>query len=235
MVTRANDIWAAHTTPIHPTLKPPLTKLLGPTATTPTAATTATPTAASTTATKAPTPATTPTAATTSNASTTSTAAPTTSLAATSTTPATLALAAAAPPTSGSSSNILSTKDVKSSSRGVGGGKGGGGTPLKEGPARSAMSGTYNNFTSLSCKEVLLEQGWVLVKEICWEGSAVASVASAKVGNEVLHCGKGGQLGKQVGQQKTAWSGSGRRGVTGDYSAVQRLCSPMLFEVNTFG
>ncbi|CAI7871756.1 unnamed protein product [Closterium sp. NIES-53] len=93
-VTRGNDIWAPTTTPRRPTLRQPLTKLLGrrglaptllplplasprtstlsssPTATTPAAATTATSTAAATAATKAPTPATTPTAATTSTAST---------------------------------------------------------------------------------------------------------------------------------------------------------------------
>ncbi|CAI7747769.1 unnamed protein product, partial [Closterium sp. NIES-53] len=90
--------------------------------------------------------------------STTSTVAPTTTPSATSTTPATLALAAAALPTRRSSPDILSTKDVNRSSRGVGGGQGGRGTPLKEGRARSAMSGTYSNYTSLSCKEVLLEQ-----------------------------------------------------------------------------
>ncbi|CAI7890104.1 unnamed protein product [Closterium sp. NIES-54] len=120
----------------------------GPTATTPTAATTATPTAATTVATKDPTHATTPTTATTSFASTTSTAAPTTTPAATATTPATLAVAAAALPTSRSSPDILSTKDVNSSSRGVGGGKGGGGTPLEEGRARSATSDTYSDHTS---------------------------------------------------------------------------------------
>ncbi|CAI7863858.1 unnamed protein product, partial [Closterium sp. NIES-54] len=174
---------SAITTPRRPTLSKPLTKLLGrrglaptllllslatartaplnsstPTATTPTAATTATPTAATTAATKAPTPVTTPTATTTSTTSTTSTAAPTSTPIAASTTPATLALAAAPLPTSRSSPNILSTKDAKSSSRGVGGGKGGGGTPLKEGRARSATSGTYSDYTSLSCKEVLLEE-----------------------------------------------------------------------------
>ncbi|CAI7866752.1 unnamed protein product, partial [Closterium sp. NIES-54] len=127
-----------------------------PTASTPTAATTvttATPTAATAAATKSPTLATTPTAAITSTTSTTSTAAPTTTPAATSTTLATLALAAAALPTSRSSLDILSTKDVNSSSRGIGGGKGGGGTPLKEGRARSTTSGTYSDYTSLSCKE----------------------------------------------------------------------------------
>ncbi|CAI7862776.1 unnamed protein product, partial [Closterium sp. NIES-53] len=172
-----------------------------PTASTPTAATTvttATPTAATAAATKSPTLATTPTAAITSTTSTTSTAAPTTTPAATSTTLATLALAAAALPTSRSSLDILSTKDVNSSSRGIGGGKGGGGTPLKEGRARSTTSGTYSDYTSLSCKEVLLEQ--VNSEELFWESSAVASVATAKVGNEVLYCGKGGEFGKQVGQ-----------------------------------
>ncbi|CAI7782793.1 unnamed protein product, partial [Closterium sp. NIES-53] len=104
-----------------------------PSATTPTAATTATPTAATADSTKAPTPATTPTTATASTASTTSTAAPTTTSAATTTTPATLSLAAAALCTSRSSPDVLSTKDVNSSRRGVGGGKGGGGAPLKEG------------------------------------------------------------------------------------------------------
>ncbi|CAI7871721.1 unnamed protein product [Closterium sp. NIES-54] len=124
-----------------------------PTATTPTAATTATPTAATTAATKAPTPTTTPTAATTSTTSTTSTAAPISTPAATSTTPTTLALAAATLPTSRRSPDILSTKDVNCSSRGVGGSKGGGGTPLKEGCARSATSCTYSDYISLSCKE----------------------------------------------------------------------------------
>ncbi|CAI7757747.1 unnamed protein product [Closterium sp. NIES-53] len=151
VVTSANEIQAANTTARRPTLRKPLTKLLGrrglaPTllllplvttrtsplnsstltattaaATTPTAATTAT-----TAAIESPTPATTPTA--TSTASTASTPA------ATATTLASLALAAAALPTkSRSSPDVLSTKDVNSSSRSVGGGKGGGGTPLKEG------------------------------------------------------------------------------------------------------
>ncbi|CAI7917789.1 unnamed protein product, partial [Closterium sp. NIES-54] len=175
-ITRANDIRA--TTPRRPTQKP-LTKLLGrrgltPTlllltlatprtetpSTSPIASTAATPTSTPTTATRAPTPANSPTAATTSTASTTSTAAPTTTPAATSTTttatsttPATLALAATALRTS-----RISNRDVYSSSRGVGGGKGGGGAPLKEGRARSATSSTYSNCTSLSCLEMLLEE-----------------------------------------------------------------------------
>ncbi|CAI7791148.1 unnamed protein product, partial [Closterium sp. NIES-54] len=128
-----------------------------PTTTTPTTTTTATLTAATTASAKASTPTTTPTTATTPIASTTSISAPTTTPVATTTTPATLALAAAALPTSRSSPDILSTKDVNSSSRGVGGSKGRGGKPLKEGRARSARSGTYSDYTSLSCKEVLLE------------------------------------------------------------------------------
>ncbi|CAI7871634.1 unnamed protein product [Closterium sp. NIES-54] len=142
------------------------TKALPP-ATTPTAATTATPTptAATTAATEAPTPTTTPTAATTSATSTASTASTTTTPAATATTLATLALAAAALPTkSRSSPDILSTKDVNNSNRSVGGGKGGGGTPLKEGRARSATSSTYSDYASLNCKEVLLEQ---VDSEVC--------------------------------------------------------------------
>ncbi|CAI7865314.1 unnamed protein product [Closterium sp. NIES-53] len=128
------------------------------TATSPTSATT-TPIAATTAATEAPTPATTPTAATTSTTSTTSAASTTTTPAATSTTLASLALAAAAfPNRSRSSPNLLSTKDVNSSSRSIGGGKGGGGTPLKEGCERSATSSTYSDNASLSCKEMLLEQ-----------------------------------------------------------------------------
>ncbi|CAI7733755.1 unnamed protein product [Closterium sp. NIES-53] len=211
-----------------------------PTATSPTASTAATPTAASTTATRAPTPTTTPTAATTSFAAPTTTPASTsTTAAATTTTPATLALAAAALRTSRSSPDVLSNRDVCSSSRGVGGGKGGGGTPLEEGRARSATSSTYSNCTSLSCEEMLREEvnsegggvkreevvpdrakrvreagdykvesderrGRVLVKELSMNGSAVASVTSVKVGNQVLDCGKGGQLGEQVGQEEAA-------------------------------
>ncbi|CAI7819494.1 unnamed protein product [Closterium sp. NIES-54] len=143
-----------------------------PTATSPTAFSAATPTAASTAATRAPTPATSPTAATSSTASTTSTASPTTTpaatsattaatsttTAATSTTPATLALADAALRTSRSSPDVLSNRDICSSNRGVGGGKGGGGAPLKEGRSRSASSSTYSNCTSLSCEEMLLEE-----------------------------------------------------------------------------
>ncbi|CAI7853703.1 unnamed protein product, partial [Closterium sp. NIES-54] len=128
-------------------------------ATTPIAATTATttPTAATTAATEAPTLATSPTA--TSATSTASTASTTTTPAAPSTTLASLALAATALPTrSRSSPDLLSTKDVNSSSRSVGGGKGGGGTPLIEGCARSATSSTYSDYASLSCKEVLLKQ-----------------------------------------------------------------------------
>ncbi|CAI7905965.1 unnamed protein product [Closterium sp. NIES-54] len=191
-------------------------------ATSPTATNAATPTAASAAATRAPTPATSPTAATTSTAAPTTTpAATSTTTAATSTTPATLALAAVALRTSRSSPDVLSNRDVCSSSRGVGGGKGGGGAPLKEGRARSATSSTYSNCTSLSCEEMLLEEvnsegggvkrekvvldrakrvressdyevegdeprGLVPFKELRRDGSAVASIAGAQVGNQVL-------------------------------------------------
>ncbi|CAI7759023.1 unnamed protein product [Closterium sp. NIES-53] len=182
--------------------------------TTPTAATTATttPTAATTATTEAPTPATTPT--TTSATSTASTTSTTTTPAATAATLASLALAAAALPTkSRSSPNLLSTKDVSSSSRSVGGSNGGGGTPLKEVCARSAMSSTYSDYTSLSCKEVLLEQ---VDSEVCGVkcekmGSAVASVASAKVGDEArlwqrLIAREKGRTDQMAGQ------GSGQQG-----------------------
>ncbi|CAI7791420.1 unnamed protein product [Closterium sp. NIES-54] len=65
-----------------------------------------------------------------------------TTTAATSTTLATLALAAAALRTSRSSTVVLRNRDVCSSSKGEGGGKGRGGAPLKEGRARSATSST---------------------------------------------------------------------------------------------
>ncbi|CAI7812563.1 unnamed protein product [Closterium sp. NIES-53] len=111
-----------------------------PTTTGPTASTAATPSAASTAATRASTSATGPTTATTSTSSTSSTTAPTTTptatsttTAASSTTPSILALAVAALRTSRSSTDVLRKRDVCSSSRGEGGGKGGGGAPLNEG------------------------------------------------------------------------------------------------------
>ncbi|CAI7844730.1 unnamed protein product [Closterium sp. NIES-53] len=258
--TRANDIRAGLATPTRPKLNQPLKELLGrlgltptllllsltttrastprsrPPTTRPTASIAATPSAASTAATRAP------TAATTSTAYTTSTAAPTiapsatsTTTAATSTTLATLALAAAALRNSRSSADILSNRDVCSSSRGEEGEKRGGEAPLKEGRARSATSSTYSNCTSLSCEEMLLEEvncegggikgekvvpdrakrvrearvyevegdehgGLVRGKEISRDGSAVASVASAQVGNQVRYGGKSRQLREQVGQ-----------------------------------
>ncbi|CAI7909521.1 unnamed protein product [Closterium sp. NIES-53] len=129
-----------------------------PATTSPTASFAATLSAASTAATRAPTAATGPTAATTATASTTSTAAPTTAPTATSTTPATLAFAGAALRTSRSSTDVFRNRDICSSRRGEGGGKGRGGAPLKEGRARSATSSTYSNCTSLSCEEMLLEE-----------------------------------------------------------------------------
>ncbi|CAI7835478.1 unnamed protein product, partial [Closterium sp. NIES-54] len=130
-----------------------------PTSTSPTPSTAAAPTAASTAATRAPTPSTSPTAATTSIAAPTTTpVATSTTAAATSTTLATLALAAAALRSCRSCPNILSNRDVSSSSRGIRGGKGGGGAPLKEGRARSTTSSTYSKCTSLSFNEMLLEE-----------------------------------------------------------------------------
>ncbi|CAI7807839.1 unnamed protein product [Closterium sp. NIES-54] len=49
-----------------------------------------------------------------------------------------------------------------------------------------------------------VHRGRVLVKELSRNGSAIASVTSAKVGNQILDCGKGGQLGEQVGQKEAA-------------------------------
>ncbi|CAI7784291.1 unnamed protein product [Closterium sp. NIES-54] len=217
-LTRANDIRA--TIPRRPTLKP-LTKLLGrrglaptlllltlatlrtgtpsasPTATRPTTSTAATPTAASTTATRAPTPVNSPTAATTSTAApTTTTAATSTTAVATSTTPATLALAAAALRTSRSSPDVLRNRDVFSSSRGVGGGKGGGETPLKEGRVRSATSSTYSNCTSLCCEEMLL-------KEFNSEGGGVKSEEVVPDRAKRVREREGGKPGPRLWQRRT--------------------------------
>ncbi|CAI7772109.1 unnamed protein product, partial [Closterium sp. NIES-53] len=182
-----------------------------PTATSPTASTAATSTAASTTTNRAPTPANGPIAATTSTtAPTTTPAATSTTAAATSTTLATLALAAAALRTSRSSPDVLRNRDVSSSSRGVGGGKGGGGTPLKEGRARSATSSTYSNCTSLRYEEMLLEdvnsEGDGVKREevVPDRAKRVREAGDYKVESDVLDCGKGGQLGEQVGQKEAA-------------------------------
>ncbi|CAI7800465.1 unnamed protein product [Closterium sp. NIES-54] len=189
--------------------------------TTPTAATSATPTptAATTAATEAPTPATTPTVATTSTASIAST---TTSPAATATTFATLALAAVALPTkSRSSPDILSTKDVNISSRSVRGGKGGGGTPLKEGCARSATSSNYSDYASLCCKEVLLGQVDSEVFRVKCQKSVPGSA------KRVWEAGD-----YEVGQYKAAESSNGRGRVTSDYNDVQGFSSLVLAKVS---
>ncbi|CAI7735772.1 unnamed protein product [Closterium sp. NIES-53] len=147
-------------------------------ATTPTAATTTatTRTATTTATTDAPTPTTTPT--TTAATSTAYTASTTASTSATPTTPGSLALAAAAPPTrSRRSSDLLSTKEVNYSSRSDRGDKGGGGTPLKKGSARSATRSAYIDYADLSCEEVLLEQ---IDSEVC----------GVKGEKEVLDCAK---------------------------------------------
>ncbi|CAI7764088.1 unnamed protein product [Closterium sp. NIES-53] len=194
-------------------------------ATTPTAATTATttPTAATNAATEAPTPATTLTV--TSATSTASTASTTTTSAATSTTLASLALAAAALPTrSRSSLDVLSTKDVNNSSRSVIGGKGGGGTPLKEGCARSAMSSTYSDYASLSCKEVLLEQ-------VDSEGGGQQGGAWAGQGGAAARRAAHGQQGgaraawrRPAGRREAGQAAAGQRGQggAGSGAAVSR-------------
>ncbi|CAI5943728.1 unnamed protein product [Closterium sp. NIES-65] len=125
------------------------------------ASSTATPTTASTPATSVA--ATTPTAttrpssrATTPTASTAPTAA---SPAVTATTLAPFALAAAAPARGRRNADLLSTKKVDSSSRGDRGKKGGRRTPLKERGTGVATRGTYSDYASLSCKQLLLEEG----------------------------------------------------------------------------
>ncbi|CAI7901873.1 unnamed protein product [Closterium sp. NIES-53] len=176
-----------------------------PTTTSPTASTATTPSAAFTATTRAPTAATSPTAATTSTASTTSTVAPTTAptatsttTAATSTTPATLALAATALRTSRSSTNVLSNRDVSSSSRGEGGlsceemlleevnSEGGGVKGEKVVPDRAKRFREARDYEVEGDEDGGLVRG----KELSRDGSAVASVASAQVGNQVRYGGK---------------------------------------------
>ncbi|CAI7907183.1 unnamed protein product [Closterium sp. NIES-54] len=108
----------------------------------------------STAATEAPTSATTPTP-TPSSASTATTASPTTSSSAL----APLALAGAAPLTrSRRSADRLGGNKVDSSSRGNGGQKRNGGAPLKERGTGVTRRGSYSGYTSLCCKEALLEE-----------------------------------------------------------------------------
>ncbi|CAI5953968.1 unnamed protein product [Closterium sp. NIES-64] len=127
------------------------------------AASTATPTTASAPATSPAAAATTPTAATSPSSRATTppaaTAPSTASPAITATTLALFALAVAAPARSRRSPDLLSTKDVDSSSRGDRGKKGGRRTPLKERGTGVATRGTYSDYASLSCKEFLLEEG----------------------------------------------------------------------------
>ncbi|CAI5942405.1 unnamed protein product [Closterium sp. NIES-64] len=127
------------------------------------AASTATPTTASAPATSPAAAATTPTAATSpSSRATTPTAATTPTTASPAVTAAALApfaLAAAAPTRSRRNTDLLSTKEVDSSSRGDRGKKGGRRTPLKERGTGVAARGTYIDYASLSCKQFLLEEG----------------------------------------------------------------------------
>ncbi|CAI5948822.1 unnamed protein product [Closterium sp. NIES-64] len=167
------------------TLRVPRTDLLGrrsvllalataSASTTTTAATTSstTPTPAAATSTATPTtssaPATSPAATTPPTAATsparattpaTTTSPTTASPAVTTTALAPFALAAAAPARSRRSPDLLSTKEVDSSSRGDRGKKGGGRTPLKERGTGVATRGTYSDYASLSWKEFLLEEG----------------------------------------------------------------------------
>ncbi|CAI7867178.1 unnamed protein product [Closterium sp. NIES-54] len=178
-VTYADDVRAGSSTPRPPTLRVPLTKLLGrgsllllplATAKPPTlhrSTTAATRSTADTTATTAPTTPTTaaattpcvatdpptiratPTSATTPAPPAPSTAAAPTS---TSTTPAPLAPAALAPPTRRRCGpDPLSSNVADSSSRCNGGEEGGGGAPLKEGGAGVTTRGTYSYNTLFSC------------------------------------------------------------------------------------
>ncbi|CAI7822521.1 unnamed protein product [Closterium sp. NIES-54] len=186
-VTSANNIRAAKATP-PPVLRVPLTDLLGrgrvlmalatasastttttaaTSSTTPTfaaAASSATPSTTSAPATSPAAAATTPTAAARSSSrattTTTSTTSPSTaSLAVTATSLAPFALAAAAPARSRRRPDLLSTKEVDSSSRGDRGKKGGRRAPCKERGTGVATRGTYSDYASLSCKEFLLEEG----------------------------------------------------------------------------
>ncbi|CAI5468375.1 unnamed protein product [Closterium sp. Yama58-4] len=179
-------------------------------AATPTAATsaTATPTAAATTDpnTPTPTPAAPTTPAATTRASTT---------ASTPTTPTTLAalpLAAAAPATgSRRSPNLLSTKEVDSSSSGDRGEEGRGGTPLEEGGARSASRSAHSSVNAnLGRCKVLFEEVYIGRGR-----NTHPSVASAEVGDEISDCRKGGQGKRQdacTGQQEAALTGLGAAG-----------------------
>ncbi|CAI7731492.1 unnamed protein product [Closterium sp. NIES-54] len=155
-VTSANDIRAAEATP------PAATSSTTPTPAA--AAFAATPSTTSAPATSPAAAATTPTAATCSSSrattTTTSTTSPTTaSPAVTATSLAPFALAAAAPARSRRSPDLLSTKEVDSSSRGDRGKEGGRRAPLKERGTGVATRGTYSDDASLSCKEFLLEEG----------------------------------------------------------------------------
>ncbi|CAI7802795.1 unnamed protein product [Closterium sp. NIES-53] len=178
-VTCADDVQAGTSTPRPPTLRVPLTELLGqgsllllpqataepPTlhrsttsASRSTAATTAstaptTPTTATATTpcaiTDPPTTRATPTSATTPAPPTPSTAA---AISSTSTNPAPLAPAALASPTrSRSSPDPLNSEVADSSSRCNGGEEGGGGAPLKEGGAGVTTRGTYSYNALLRC------------------------------------------------------------------------------------
>ncbi|CAI7919435.1 unnamed protein product, partial [Closterium sp. NIES-53] len=144
-------------------------------------------TAAVDTSTPATTSTTTPTPSTATTTTSTAPASPTSAL-------APLAPAGAASPARGRrSSDRLETTKVSRSSRGNRGQEGGGGTPLKDGGARVTTRGSYSNYARLCCKEALLEE----VNELSRKRSAVASVTSAHVRNEISDCGKGSKVREQ--------------------------------------
>ncbi|CAI7895107.1 unnamed protein product [Closterium sp. NIES-53] len=175
-VTSANDIRAAKATPPPPVLRVPLTDLLGrrsvllalatasaSTTTTAAATSSTTPTSAAAASTATPSttsaPATSPAAAATTATATATTSPTTASPAVSATSLAPFALAAAVPARSRRSPDLLSTKEVYSSSRGDRGKKGGRRAPLKERGTGVTTRGTYSDYASLSCKEFLLEEG----------------------------------------------------------------------------
>ncbi|CAI5473989.1 unnamed protein product [Closterium sp. Yama58-4] len=59
--------------------------------------------------------------------------------------------------------------------------------------------------------------------ELGGKGGTQASITSAKVGDKIGDCSKGGQIGEQVRQHEAAKLGCGRRGVASNDSIVQGL------------
>ncbi|CAI7774830.1 unnamed protein product, partial [Closterium sp. NIES-53] len=78
-----------------------------------------------------------------------------------------------------------------------------------------------------------VERGRVLGTELSRKCSAVASVTSAEVSNEVSECGKGSKVREQVRQEEAAKGSSGRGRVARNYSVVRILSTPVLAKVRT--